>query len=170
MLAACIGHALKSLSRAAAKGTPTHSVHFVIAEIRNSPPRHPRAECVIAAIRRSVICRRRSYRPIRFRIDKPAAGVIFRFYGKQSLAADKMRSFGLDLGCHLKFGTAKLLYLKRVLVTAARKTAVGTEFDIRIAKIRVVRDREFKVEGPKGIQISCSFCDLIILLILYRIG
>src|SRR5215210_7594824 len=74
-------------------------------EIIDAPPWHPRPECKITPIRRRVNCRRGGHRPVRLRIRKTAARIIFRLDREIGLATDKVRSCAFDLRCHFKFRT-----------------------------------------------------------------
>src|SRR4051794_25972513 len=99
MLSACIRDAFKGLRRSAAIiATPP-----VAAILINSPPRGPRAEGIIAAIRRCVVRSGRRDRPVRLSVSQPAARIVVSIDADISRAANKERGFGFDLGGNFEF-------------------------------------------------------------------
>ncbi len=104
VFAARVGHAFERLRRAAA------AITAIITAI--TPPRRPRSERIISAIRRRVIGRIRRHRPVRVGVRQTAARVIFRFDRNVRRIADEMRRFGFDFRRNFKFRSAKFLNLK----------------------------------------------------------
>ena len=80
-----------------------------------------------------------------------------------------MRGFGFDLGGDFKFRPAKFLDLELMRIAVARNRQIGREIYPRVSEICIIRESEFEVEGPKGIQISGALCYLVVPRVLDRI-
>ena len=78
-----------------------------------------------------------------------------------------MRGRGLDLGCHLKFGPAKFLYLKLVRIAAAADIAAHSQIDTGGAEVCIVGQRKFEIESSKGVKVAGSLHDLVISRVFY---
>ncbi len=156
MLAGAVGDPLEVLGRRLA--VRAVAAVEIVARI-GPPPRNPRAESVVSAVRRRVARRRCRHDPVRFGVAESAAGVVLRLDAEHRVPFDEMRGFGFDLCLDLEFRSPEFLHLELMVMTV--RSAGRAQFDRAGAEVHIVGQLELEIEGAEHIHFGRSLRDLV---------
>ena len=138
----------------------TAAVVVVVAAVI-APPRLPRAEDEVIAVRRGEARLARGHVPARGSAGEWTTGKVFRGHGDIATAPDEERALA-RLRADLELGAAELLDLEVVAVVALHRP-LGLERDRRVAEVGRLRQRELCIEPADRIDRRGARADLVTL-------